>query len=159
MDKNALTVLIADIETQMDLIERVYTELEKRALDLEPGDEAKLESVAYQIHNLYGAVEDLLKIVAAHFENQIADTARWHTALLHRMTQDIAGVRPSLLSEESYRLLSSLRGFRHFFRHAYAAAIEYAPLKINLDKARQLRPHLRQDLDHFIGRLQSAPGD
>lgn len=50
-----------------------------------------MESVAYQIHNLFNAVEDLLKIVAASFENQITDTARWHTALLQRMTQEVVG--------------------------------------------------------------------
>jgi len=154
MDKSRLTVLTADMEAQMSLVERVYRELEKRASKLEPDDEIRLESIAYQLHNLYNAVEDLLKIVAAHFENQIADTAHWHTALLYRMTQEIAGVRPALLSEESYHLLNSLRGFRHFFRHAYGATIEYAPLRINLDKARELYPLLKADVERFLGQFK-----
>ncbi|MFQ6100785.1 MAG: hypothetical protein ACE5OS_06070 [Anaerolineae bacterium] len=159
MDRNALTVLTSDVEAQMALIEDIFAGLERRAAGLEPDDEVRMESVAYQIHNLYNAAEDLLKITAAHFENQIADSARWHTALLHRMTQEITGVRPPLLSQETYRLLNSLRGFRHFFRHAYAAPVEYAQLQINLDKARQLRPRLREDVERFLSQLQFSPPD
>jgi hypothetical protein len=159
MDRNSLTVLTSDVETQMAFIETIFSRLEERAAGLEPDDEVRLESAAYQVHNLYSAVEDLMKIIAAHFENQIADTARWHTALLHRMAQEITGVRPPLLSQETYRLLNSLRGFRHFFRHAYAVPIEYAQLQVNLNKARRLRPRLREDVDCSLGQLQPPPPD
>ncbi|MGK7952772.1 MAG: hypothetical protein AB4368_29265 [Xenococcaceae cyanobacterium] len=118
-------------------------------------DPIRLESVAYQIHNLYNAVEDLLKLVAAHFENQITDTAHWHTALLRRMNQEVTGIRPALLSEEGYIILNSLRGFRHFFRHAYGVPIDYAQLKINLDKARQLKSLLEKDLENFLNRIRA----
>lgn len=43
--------------------------------------------------------------------------------------------------------------FRHFFRHAYAASIEYAQLQINLDKAQRLHPDLRRDVERFLRRL------
>jgi hypothetical protein len=126
---------------------------------LTPNDAARLESTAYQVHNLYNAVDELLEVVAAHFENQIADAAGWHTALLYRMTQTIPSVRPPLLSEDSYRLLNSLRGFRHFFRHAYAAPIEYDQLALNLDRARHLRRQLREDVDRFLRALQASSPD
>jgi hypothetical protein len=156
MDKDSITVLVSDIEMQMALIEKVFDEMENRAKGLKPDDRVRLESVAYQIHNLYNAVEDLLQTVAAHFENQISDTARWHTVLLHRMTQEIEGIRPAFLSEECYRLLNGLRGFRHFFRHAYSVPIEYDQLQVNLRRARQLRPCLRRDVDHFLEQIQPA---
>jgi len=150
MDKNALTVLQTDIQGQMDLINKIFAKLEERAIGLTPDAPAIMESVAYQIHNLYNAVEDLLKIVAAHFENQITDTARWHSALLQRMTQDIPGIRPRLLSESSYLNLNNMRGFRHFFCHAYGVNIDYEQLAMNLDKARLLGPSLTQDVENFL---------
>jgi len=64
-------------------------------------------------------------------------------------------VRPALLSESSYRLLNDRRGFRHFFRHAYAAPIEYDQLSLNLDRARQLRRQLREDVDRFLQELRA----
>lgn len=92
MDKNALIVLNADLRTQMAVVKAIAERLEERARGLQADDPVRLESVAYQIHNFYNAIEDLLKIMAAHFENQISDTARWHTVLLQRMTQDQAFV-------------------------------------------------------------------
>ena len=64
MDKNALTVFKADIQAQMALVSRILTLVEQRATGLTPDDPIRLESVAYQIHNLYNAVEDLLKLVS-----------------------------------------------------------------------------------------------
>lgn len=154
MDKAGLTLLVSDVRAQMDVIEVIYDKLDVRAAGLQPDDEIQLESAAYQLHNLYNAVEDLFQLVAAHFENQIEVTGRWHTELLRRMNQDIEGLRPALLSDESYVLLNGLRSFRHFFRHAYAAPIEYAQFRINLEKAQRLRPYLRGDVERFLGQLQ-----
>lgn len=156
MDEGRLAILQADVQNRMALIEEVYATLEERAADLHPENPMQLESVAYQLHNLYNAIEDLFKTVADHFENQIVETPRWHTELLRRMREEIPGIRPALLSQESYVLLNGLRGFRHFFRHAYGVPIEYSQLRINLDKARQLRPLLQQDVTRFLQALRGA---
>lgn len=154
MDEARLTLLVSDIKAQMDVIEAIYDKLDVRAAGLQPDDEIQLESAAYQLHNLYNAVEDLFQLVAAHFENQLEGAGRWHTELLRRMSQDVEGVRPALLSDETYVLLNGLRSFRHFFRHAYAAPIEYAQLQINLEKARRLPPCLKRDVEQFLHRLR-----
>lgn len=154
MDKGHLRILTADIQAQISLIKSIALKIEERAKGLSPDDLVRMESIAYQIHNLYNAAEDLLKLVAAHFENQITDTARWHTALLQRMTQEVAEIRPALLSQETYLILNALRGFRHFFRHAYGVPLEFAQLKINLDKAQSLMPCLEKDLERFLKALQ-----
>jgi len=96
----------------------------------------------------------LLKLIAAHFENQITDTVRWHSALLQRMTQEVEGIRPALLSQETYLNLNALRGFWHFFHYAYGVPVDYAQLKINLDKAQSLSLGLEQDIEKFLEALQ-----
>ena len=150
MDKNQLIVLQADINAQLTIIKTIAATVEERARGLETDDAVRLESVAYQIHNLYNGTEDLLKLIATHFENQISDSTRWHTLLLQRMTQELPGIRPAVLSQKSYLLLNALRGFRHFFRHAYGVPIDYDQLLLNLNKARQLYPLLEQDLHQFL---------
>jgi len=147
-------LLRSDIKAQMDMIEAIYQNMEDRAAGLQPDDEIRLESVAYQLHNLYNAIEDLFRLVAAHFENQIEHLGRWHTALLRRMRQEVEGMRPALLSEQSYVLLNGLRGFRHFFRHAYAVSVEHTQIQMNLEKARRLRPLFQQDIERFLLELQ-----
>ncbi len=154
MDARQLAVFTADVRSQMQLIQRVVGLLEIRAEGLQRGDAVRLESVAYQIHNFYNAVEDLLQTVAVQFENQIAETGRWHQLILQRMTQEIAAVRPALLSQNSFDALNGLRGFRHFFRHAYGVPIDYDQLVANLHRVRTVFPLLEQDVDQFLEQLQ-----
>ncbi|MGJ3247568.1 MAG: hypothetical protein ACFE0I_16025 [Elainellaceae cyanobacterium] len=115
MQENELAVLKADILAQRQAIERVFALLEERSKGLAPGNPEKLEGVAYQLHNSYSAIEDLLKLIASYFENNVSNTSHWHSLLLQRMTQSIDGVRLAVISTESYGLLNSLRAFRHFF--------------------------------------------
>lgn len=154
MDEDILILLKSDVEAQIGLIDDTYAKLEERASGLEPHDEMQLESVAYQLHNLYNAIEDLLRVIAGYFEKRITDAPHWHIQLLRRMGHKIGGVRPALLSQESYLLLNGLRSFRHFYRHTYAAPIDYDQLRINLDKARRLRPILERDMAEFLRRME-----
>ena len=57
MDKNALIVFKADIQAQIVLVDRILTLIDERATGLTADDPIRLESVAYQIHNLYNAIE------------------------------------------------------------------------------------------------------
>ena len=153
MDQDVLVVLASDVRAQMALIQETYDKLEERATDLDATNEARLESAAYQLHNLYNAVEDLLRLVATVFENQIADTGRWHIKLLRRMSHQVEGVRPALLSSETYRPLDALRSFRRFFRHATTTSVDYDLLVVNLRKAREVRPLLKRDVERFLEQL------
>lgn len=159
MDSSALIILRTEVEAQMARIRALYQRLDERVVDLHPEHQALMESVAYQLHNIYSAIEELLKLIASHFENHISDTARWHTTLLQRMSIEIPGVRPAVVSSESHHLLNGLRGFRHFFRHAYGADIEYPQLTINLDKAQALRPLFDADIARFFASLQGDSPD
>lgn len=127
MDKRTFALLEADLKAQQTTLEQIYELLDSRSQGLSSEQPEKLESVGYPIHNVYGAAEDLFKVIAAYFENNVVETAQWHSRLLQRMSQPVVGVRPAVISQESYRLLNGLRAFRHFFRHAYGVSIDYGP--------------------------------
>ncbi len=95
-----------------------------------------------------------MKIVADFFENHIDDSAHYHSALLWRMKMPIEGVRPALLSETSYKLLESLRAFRHVFRHAYSYEIDPKKLALVVEDALKLRGLYQRDIDRFLEQLQ-----
>ena len=147
MEKERLAVLQAEIKAQIQEIAGIYTRIEDRTkwgtdLNLSPSpnrNKAAMESVGYQLHNLYCAFEDLFKIVAETFENHIQDKRKYHQELLKRMAISIEGVRPRLLSQECFLLLDNLRSFRHLFRHAYSYELDERKLKIVLEDAFTLR--------------------
>ena len=154
MEREQVAGLTAEVRAQMGLIERVYQRLQNR---LEQGLDtpAQLESVAYQIHNLYCAVEDLLKLIAHSFENRIGAGGDWHRTLLLRLSQPIQGVRPRLLSETTFDVMNRLRSFRHFVRHAYGTEIELNQLTANLNLALDLLELLNKDVEHFLEQLRN----
>ncbi|MEO1122609.1 MAG: hypothetical protein AAFW84_07740 [Cyanobacteria bacterium J06635_15] len=155
MDSNARLIFVTDLKAQFATLQRISERLENRANGLTAEDVVRLESVAYQLHNFYNAAEDLLKLVSTHFENHISDSARWHSALLKRMMQDVPGIRPAVISLETFTQLNSLRGFRHFFRHAYEVPINYEQLIINLKLAEAILPQLEQDITTFLSKLEA----
>ena len=147
MEKERLAVLKAEIKAQIQEIEGIYTRLEERN---RKKDKAAIESVGYQLHNLYCAFEDLFKIVAETFENQVQDKSQYHIELLKRMTIAIEGVRPPLLSQGCFLLLDNLRSFRHFFRHAYSYELDERKVRIVLEDAVALRETCRNDIYAFL---------
>ena len=66
----------------------------------------------------------------------------------------IEGVRPALFSETSYKLLDSLRAFRHVFRHAYSYELDPKKLALVVEDALKLRGLYQGEIDHFLEQLQ-----
>ena len=147
MEKERLTLLKAEIQARVKEIDNIYAKLEDRK-----GRRGivAIESLAYQLHNLYCAFEDLFKIIAVSFENNIEDKTRYHAELLKRMALTIEGVRPAFLSKQSLVLLDSLRSFRHFFRHAYSYDLDERKVRIVLEDAAKLRELYVRDVEGFL---------
>lgn len=147
MEKESLIILKSEINAQLKEIEKIYNKLQERE---KVKDKFFIETIAYQLHNLYCAYEDLFKIVAKTFENNITDKSKFHIELLKRMAISIEGVRPNLISEETFKLLDNLRSFRHFFRHAYSYELDERKVKIVLEDAYKLKEIFKKDLEVFL---------
>ena len=119
-------IFVAELEAQRKEIFKLHSTIQEKSKRLKShlDDEDLTNSLAYKLHNLYSAYEDLFKLVARFFENQIVDISGYHSELLNRMKLLIEGVRPELLADESFMLLDELRGFRHVFRHAYSYKLD-----------------------------------
>lgn len=156
MEEGRLALLRAEMWAQIGDIETIYAKVKKRQ---EGEEDAYLESLAYQLHNLYCAFEDLFKRVAHCFENQIDDAARYHLVLLKRMAIAVEGVRPALLSSEGHRLLENMRAFRHLFRHAYSYDLDVRKVKLVLEDALRLKVIYREDVERFLKNIEGESSD
>jgi hypothetical protein len=112
-------------------------------------------AIAYYLHVIYGLFENLFRHIAALFGNQIADQDQWHTQLLRRMTLDVPGVRPPVISRELYESLDELRRFRHLFRNAYVLIFDPDRLAIVLKHARYIEPLYQRDIERFLELLDT----
>ncbi len=65
MDAKELLILESDIAAQLAHIDDVFVKLEERANDFNADDalEMQAESIAFQIHNAYYAIEELSRLI------------------------------------------------------------------------------------------------
>ncbi|MEW6382115.1 MAG: hypothetical protein AB1611_21275 [bacterium] len=151
--KAEIQSLIALIKRQEEIIMDIVRQIEERVNLLDKSSDA-LIFTAYGLHNLYCAIEDIFKEVSRIFENSLAEPERWHRELLVKMTLEVEGIRPRLISEGSFIILDELRAFRHFFRHAYGIPMDNERVKRLVEKAIGLQARLHDDLDSFINKLK-----
>jgi len=121
-----ITVFLSEFEFQVDLIKTIYQRLSEKLVVFEKETPSRemIDSAGYWMHNLYGAFEDLFKLVSTFWENSLNPDGDYHVNLLKRMMINIKDIRPPLLSLDSYEYLNELRGFRHVFRHAYSYGLD-----------------------------------
>lgn len=150
MDEGRLAILQAELKAQWEEIERIYDRIAERR---KKRGVHGLESLAYQLHNLYCAYEDLFKIVARFFENTIESQPQYHLELLRRMKVPIEGIRPALLSEESFKPLNNLWNFRHFFRHVYTYELDRRKVALVLSDALKLKESFKNDFERFLAQI------
>lgn len=155
MEKIEISLLKSELYAHIREIERLYADIEGRKKGAKRS-KTQLESLAYKLHNLYCAFEDLFKTVARHFENRVEDIARYHKELLRKMTLQIEGVRPALLSEEAFKALDELRAFKHFFRHAYAYELKYQKIKLVLESADRVKDLYKGEIERFLKELEES---
>ncbi|MCL6509580.1 MAG: hypothetical protein K6U78_02725 [Anaerolineae bacterium] len=148
-----IIVLRGAIRSDLDTIERIYKELERHPISSESSDD-ELIVVAYHLHNLYNAFENIFVNIASTFENSIDPLDRWHAQLLERMRLDVSPLRPAVIDEDAYDLLDELRRFRHVFRHAYSIRLDADRLQLVLRKAMKLRALHRPQFQRFDRYLQ-----
>ena len=146
-----ITVFLAEFDYQIEQIQKVYSILEEKKVvfDKEPVASEMVESTGYWLHNLYSAFEDLFKLTAGFWENNVNIDGDFHVNLLKRMLVHIEQVRPALISEQSYQFLNELRGFRHVFRHAYSFGLDDERVSFLLFRVLKKKELLMQDLEKF----------
>jgi len=157
-----IAVFISEFEFQVDVLKATLQRLENKLSVFEKESPSKemIESAGYWMHNLYCAFEDLFKLVSAYWENNLSENGEFHVNLLKRMIINIRGIRPALLSKESFEYMNELRGFRHVFRHAYTYGLDDERVAYLLRKTIDKKETIFQDLHKFhkeIDKLLSTP--
>lgn len=152
--------LRAEIAFDRAAFEQRLAELAGLSLDARsaPGTTAQ---AAVALHHAYCAVESILVRVVRQLEGAIPEGADWHQSLLHSAALELPGVRPVILSRQTVDALRPLLGFRHFFRHGYAVALDPLRLADLSREAQALAPRLLDELgqlDDLLQQVAAIPG-
>lgn len=72
------------------------------------------------------------------------------------MILHIPGIRPALLSEESFKALDELRAFRHVFRHAYSYGLDDERVIFLLRRVLKQKSVVLDDMEQFKAQIASS---
>ena len=141
--------LVRDNEADAGVLDALRTEIS--AVDSRPGPLGP-EAAAYlavKLHAWYTAFESILERIARVVEGGLPGGPSYHQDLLRGMALPLAAVRPEVLDPARLADLSELLAFRHFFRHAYAVALDDAELRRHAGRLERTHPGVRGDLRGF----------
>jgi hypothetical protein len=123
--KNDLLRLIAELESDMSLLETLAQKNRRAWKRIQQGNAEELDwaALGYTIHNIYNLLENYFLRISKFFENSL-DPLSWHRDLIEHMRLDIEGVRPALMSRGLAGRIDELRSFRHVFRNIYESELD-----------------------------------
>jgi hypothetical protein len=83
-----------------------------------------VNAVASGIEKAYGGVERALARIARDVDRHVPGGPAWHADLLRRLSVELPGRRPAVISRAVYQGLDELRGFRHRERNSYVRDLD-----------------------------------
>jgi hypothetical protein len=133
----------------IDQQQKAIDGIQMKILSSSPNSDEQAVYLAYQLHNLYCAYEDIFKEIAQTFENQLDDQKLFHKSLLRKMTISVEGFRPGVIGSASFEFLSELLGFRHVFRHAYQYNLDPGKLNFLKNRLMEAKDKMKEDIARF----------
>ena len=145
-------VLDRNVRADLETIDRLYEALGSPDLK-ESSPQEELIVIAYRLHSLYMAFENIFRHIADTFENHVSRES-WHSEILQRMRLDLTPLRPAVIDAKAYEKLDELRRFRHVFRTMYGLDLDPLRLQVVLRRALDLKPLYRGQIERFLTFLQ-----
>ncbi len=127
MEKDELFLkrVSAEILAELDRVSRLMEEY-REFIDLyqKHMDKYQLRVKASFMADFYMGAEKIFEIIAEELNGGPPAGDAWHKRLLHTMTLEVKGIRPSVISNALYDDLLKFLGFRHVVRQAYGFQLD-----------------------------------
>lgn len=129
--KEAFAILKAEIKEEISQLDRVKTEYEAlwQRVKLENPTRDEVILIGFHLHNFYNGCENIFRLVARFFENDLPPLT-WHAELLKRMMLEIEGIRPQVIDRQLFKKLDEFQKFRHVFRNVYSFELDWEKMKL-----------------------------
>ncbi len=102
---------------------------------LSSSDDLYLDGVALNLHGFYAGLEQLFEKIVASIDGDVPSGENWHQLLLRQVADELPGVRPAVISDDTRRALDEYRGFRHVVRNVYTFRFDPAKIQRLVEEA------------------------
>lgn len=161
MKMRDLLILEARIKEEVENLERLKESLKDRGFwattsyktKLRHIDEFTLRALASVLLDYYTAVENIFEQIAKTIDGSLPSGQEWHKDLLLQMKLEINGIRPAVISQETFTYLDEYRKFRHLVRNIYGFNIIPERLEPLLTRLPQVDQRLRDEIEVFTKQM------
>jgi hypothetical protein len=147
--------LVSELRADWRAVEARTADVRAFATPSSPPPAERTAALALALDRAYTALESILERVARTLEGGAPTGADWHRELLRNAALVIEKVRPAILGPAALAAADELRRFRHFLRHAYAAALDPARVATRGDQWLGAFAELQTDIDRFCAFVES----
>lgn len=149
--------LVKQLDVERELLRDLVSEYSPLVAELRKRQPTQIEIVALGsvLHSFYNGVENALKRVERELGKDLHSSQDWHAQLLQQAGEATDYRQP--VFEPS--LISQLRGyleFRHVFRHAYVAQLDWVRMSPLVFELPHIAERLDAELANFIKDLPSG---
>lgn len=152
-----LNQLCRRIENDISEI-RIIRDLALRRWQKALRDEDYLGSVAFDLHSFYQGTERIFEVFAKSIDGKVPSGDKWHRILLVQMTDEIPGVRPAVISEETRVALDGYRTFRHLARNIYTFNLDAKKIQRLIENLPDTVEKVCEDISLFLDFLKKSGG-
>ena len=159
MPDDPLLALKSIVDDELTALERIVTETEETLAEAHtPPTRVELRALGDLAHDFFCGVESIFKRIAVRFDEGGPTTTNWHRDLLHKMNVAQTGRRPVVIDNPLWARLADYLDFRHFFRNAYRATLEWDKMQPHIAQMRETLEMLQAQLAQFFATVQAEKG-
>ena len=155
------TELASELAKQLEIFQQLAVEVAQKQLEYSQIEPSRwdLRALANLLHDSYGGAERILERIARKLDKHVPSSSDSHQELLRQMSKAWVGVRPPVISLETYVQLDEFCAFRHVMRHAYAFELDWERMRPLVMKAPTVIKAVVVDINHFIVFLRNYDAD
>lgn len=108
--------LKSDIKHELQCLEKLIAELKSTRVENDISTRRIIGSI---LHDSYNCCERIFRLIVGEINGAIPFGYEWHRQLLNKVTHEVEGIRPSVISKKMASDLEEYLEFRHVFRNIY----------------------------------------
>lgn len=145
--KERLIEIISEIERDLQTLQELRSELKRIKSEK---NIILMRAKGSILHDFYNCCERIFKKIAIEMNGGYEDTEKWHKNLLYRMTIQMEGLRPAVISEELAADLDEFLAFRHLFRNIYGFELKGDRIDYLAKKFKNVSENFEKEIREFI---------
>ena len=151
-DEAFLMEVSSEIKKELENIDKLKEELNNAVKEKSKFNNRRL--LGSILHDFYNCCERIFKKIAIDINGSFGRSEIWHKELLYKMTVEIKGIRPQVISEELAAELDDYLSFRHVFRNIYGFELKGERLDRLVDKFNKVSNKFKNEIMNFLKQIK-----